>query len=200
LGIREEAAREEWTDEMTEEIKRAMSALGKKLESGDSSQLLHWVMPGALACVHRPLRHHPLYGGSGNNLSPSAAILVKQWAIDVGKAGIRSIISLMHDRDLRCYLDLDLDDAGLLEFYRRQGFAVSHVPWEDPHHKKSTSEEKRATCYRVRQEALAAFDTLEKPVLIQCSAGIDRSAPVAAFICVMKTKGTGRELTKLHGE
>ena len=35
-----------------------------------------------------------------------------------------------------------------------------------------------------RHEALQAFDNLPKPVLLHCSAGIDRSSPVAAFIFV----------------
>jgi protein tyrosine/serine phosphatase len=32
------------------------------------------------------------------------------------------------------------------------------------------------------QEVLEAFDELPKPVLIHCSAAIDRTTPVAAFI------------------
>src|SRR5260370_22350810 len=163
-----------------------MSALGRRLETGNNSQLLHWVIPRMLACAHRPLRHHPLYGGSGNNLGSTAATLVFEWAKDVQEAGIKSIISLMHDRDLHCYSALDLGASNLLEFYEKQGFKVFRVPWVDPvvdlHHKKTTLREKMKTLLRVRQEALIAYEELEKPVLVQCSAGIDRSSPVAAFI------------------
>jgi|ERR1017187_1239480 signal transduction histidine kinase len=183
---------EESIEKKTQEIKRAMSALGRKLEAGDNSQLLHWVIPRSLACAHRPLRHHPVYGGSGNNLGPAAAILVHQWAKDIRESGIKSVIPLMHDRDLRCYASLDLGATNLLEFYKEQGFDVFHVPWEDPHHKKSTPSEKRITLLRVRQEALAAYEKLAKPVVVQCSAGIDRSSPVAAFIYVMEQGKNGR--------
>jgi hypothetical protein len=41
---------------------------------------------------------------------------------------------------------------------------------------------KRANLEEVRKEALAAYDRRPKPVLRQCSAGIDRSAPVAAYV------------------
>ena len=32
------------------------------------------------------------------------------------------------------------------------------------------------------QKVLKAFDVLPKPVLLHCSAGMDRTAPVAAYI------------------
>jgi protein-tyrosine phosphatase len=113
------------------------------------------------------------------------ATLVFQWAKDIREAGMKSIISLRHDRDLRCYTSLDLGAPNLFGFYEQQGFKVSPVPWEDPHHKKTTLGEKRKTLLRVRQDALIAYRELEKPVLVQCSAGIDRSSPVAAFIFAM---------------
>jgi len=177
---------EELIEKKTQEIKHAMSALGKKLEAGENSQLIHWVIPGFLACAHRPLRHDPLYGGSGNNLGPAAATLVREWAKDIRGSGVKSLLSLMHDRDLRCYDSLDLGGLDLLEFYQQQGFDVAHIPWEDPHHKKSTPGEKRAMLVQVRREALVAYERMAKPVVVQCSAGIDRSSPVAAFICLME--------------
>jgi hypothetical protein len=169
-------------DIKTLDIKRAMSDLGRRLAKNDNSQLLHWVIPEKLACAHRPLRHHPLYGGSGKNLSLSATSLVFDWAEEVQIIGVRGIICLMHDRDLRYYGSLNLGTANLLEFYKKVGFEVSHIPWEDPHHKKSSGAEKEKSLLKVRELALAAYDDLPKPVLIQCSAGIDRSSPVAAFI------------------
>lgn len=170
----------------THEIKVAMSRFGSRLECGDEREILYWVMPKLLTCAHRLLRHHPIWGGSGNNLAPAATKLVIEWSKRVLDSGIRSIISLMHDRDIRCYLSLNLNAKNLLEFYKQQGFQVSHLPWEDPHHKKSSPEEKRKTLLRIRHEALGAYDDLPKPVLIQCSAGIDRSSPVAAFIFIKR--------------
>lgn len=166
----------------TQEIQRAMSALGRRLEGGDNSELLHWVIPNKLACAHRPLRHDPLWGGSGGTLEPKATGLVFAWTEQVRDAGIRSIISLMHDGDFRYYLSLNLDAANLVEFYKQQGFQVSHIPWEDPHHKRSSQEQRRENLLKVREKALAEYHKLPKPVMVQCSAGIDRSSPVAAFI------------------
>jgi hypothetical protein len=175
---------EDMIESKTREIKLAMSSLGRRLEQDDNSEILHWVIPGKLACAHRPLRHHPLYGGSGKNLAKSASGLVRDWAEDVMAIGIRSIMSLMHDKDLACYAALDLRTTGLLEYYKNIGLQVAHIPWEDPHHKKSAPEQKREMLLRVRKEALSAYVRLDKPALLQCSAGIDRSSPVAAFVWV----------------
>ncbi|MEN6349586.1 MAG: hypothetical protein ABFD08_09370 [Syntrophomonas sp.] len=181
---------EDVVDKKTQEIKRAMASLGKRLEQGDESQILHWVIDGRLACAHRPLRHHRLYGGSGKNLAPSAADLVRFWGEQILIEGVRSVISLMHDRDLACYTSLDLGTTNLLEYYKSIGLEVAHVPWEDPHHKRSTAEEKKKTLLAVREEALTAYDRLKKPVMVQCSAGIDRSSPVAAFIWSKRQRRT----------
>ncbi len=170
----------------TQEIELVMSALGRRLKAGDESQILHWVISDRLACAYRPLRYHPLYGGSGKNLTLSATKLVIDWVTRVQNDGVKSIISLMHDRDLHYYEALNLGVVNLIEYYKQQGFQVSHIPWEDPHHKKSHPSEKRKTFLRVREEALKAYDVLIEPVMVQCSAGIDRSSPVAAYIYVKR--------------
>ena len=187
----EDDPREQEIDQRTHEIKLTMSSMGSQLEQSDQAEILYWVIPGVLCCTHRPLRHHRVWGGSGNNLNPAATDLVIEWSQRVLGSGVRSTISLMHDRDLRCYLSLNLDADNLIEFYGQQGFQVRHVPWEDPHHKKSSPEEKRKTLLRVRQEALKAYDDLPRPVLVQCSAGIDRSSPVAAFIAIKRGDASG---------
>ncbi len=97
-------------------------------------------------------------------------------------AGIASIISFMHDRDRRCYSELDLKAGDINEFFEAQGFKVARIPWEDPHHSKSDATTMRKRLEQCRLKALKAFDELPKPVLLQCSSGIDRSAPVVAYI------------------
>ena len=169
-------------EEKTKSIRLAMSALGRRLEEGDESELLCWVITNSLACAHRPLRWHRLYGGSGNNLAPEATLLVFEWAKRIRQDGIRSIISLMHDRDIGYYQALNLRAADLIGFYKQEGFRVSHIPWEDPHHKKSSTTEKGKMLLKIREKALMAYIKLPKPVLLQCSAGIDRSSPVAAYL------------------
>ena len=134
--------REPVIKEKTHEIKVAMRSLGSRLENGDKMEILYWVMPKLLTCAHRPLRHHPVWEGGGNNLEPAATDLVIEWSQQVLDSGIRSIISLMHDRDIRCYLSLNPNAKNLLEFYKQQSFQVSHVPWEDPHHKSRVPRKK----------------------------------------------------------
>jgi hypothetical protein len=175
----------------TEEIRRELHNLGQRICSGDDSELLLWVIPIQLACAHRPLRHHPEFEGCGRDLPRRATPVVFRWAKRIREEyGIRSIISLMHPKELRHYDSLDLSASDLLQFYRQQRFEVCHIPWEDPAHrpapgKVSYHEELPRVCL----EALRAFDALPKPVLLHCSAGIDRSAPVAAFIFIQKRTG-----------
>jgi hypothetical protein len=165
------------------EIRSALHHLGEKLESGDDSSIIVWVIAGKLACAHRPLRHHPNFGGSGKDLPPAARGQVFAWARRLRDSGIKGIISLMHPKELRHYEAVDLGATDLIAFYEKEGFRVCHIPWEDPAHRlpsqRLSFQEELA---RVRVESLTAFDKLPKPVLLHCSAGIDRSAPVAAFI------------------
>jgi hypothetical protein len=164
------------------EIVAGMKRLRRRLESGDDTELLLWVIPNALAVAQRPLRHHPRYGGSGLPIPAGAKPLILDWIEQIRLEGVRAIISFMHDRDLRCYRDIDLDGLDLIAFIERRGFRVCRLPWEDPAHSKTDPVAKRAKLEQVRQEALAVYDRLPKPVLLQCSAGIDRSAPVAAYV------------------
>ena len=159
-----------------------MKALRRKLEAGDESELLVWVIRGTLACAHRPLRHHPRYGGSGLPIPGEAKPLILDWVEQIRMERIASIISFMHDRDLRCYQEIDLGGLNLTAFLDHEGFNVCPIPWEDPAHSRSDPTVKRAKFEQVREAALEAYDRLSKPVLLQCSAGIDRSAPVAAYI------------------
>ncbi|MFQ5913751.1 MAG: hypothetical protein ACE5JS_11260 [Nitrospinota bacterium] len=164
------------------EIVARMKELRRKLEAGDDSDLLAWVIPDALACAHRPLRHHPWYGGSGQPIPGDAKQLILDWVEQIRMEGIASIISFMHDRDLRCYQEIDLGGLNLTTFLEHEGFNVCPLPWQDPAHSRTDPAVKRKKLLKVRQDALEAYDRLPKPVLLLCSAGIDRSAPVAAYL------------------
>jgi hypothetical protein len=169
------------------EIVALMKTRKAKLESGDDSELLVWIIPGKLASAQRPLRHHPTYAGSGAVIPEEATPLVFDWAAVIRASGIVSIISFMHDRDRRCYSELDLRAADINEFFEKQGFKVARIPWEDPLHSKADADIKLKNLERCRGEALKAFDLLPKPVLLQCSSGVDRSAPVAAYIWLKRS-------------
>jgi protein-tyrosine phosphatase len=156
---------------------------GRDLENNykHDENLLVWVIWKDLSCAHRPLRYHPLYGGSGKNLSVDATPYVIDWAETIFLLGIKSIICLMHQKDIDYYKALDLDAPNLIEFYKKF-FEVQHIPWEDPQHSKTNKNLIGKKLKQVRQDALRAYNVLQKPVLIHCSAGVDRSAPVAAYI------------------
>jgi hypothetical protein len=171
----------------TEEIKQGLSDLKSRICSGDESELLLWVIPHQLACAHRPLRYHPEFGGSGKDLPKDATEAILEWAKRIKGCGIRSIITLMHPKELDHYNALDLDSGDLLEFYRKQGFNVCHIPWEDPAYRPPSGRfTYKDELSRVRSKALDEFDNLPKPVLLHCSAGQDRSAPVAAYIFIQR--------------
>ena len=167
------------------ELQKALSTLGGRLDSGDDSELLVWVIPGEFACAHRPLRHHREFGreARGRNLPPHAAPEVLRWVDRMRATGLQAVISLLHPKELHHYAQLDLGAPDLIGLYEKEGLEVRQIPWDDPAHRSpselaSFGEE----LIRVREEALQAFDALPKPVLLHCSAGIDRSSPVAAFI------------------
>ncbi len=183
---------EQEIEAQSERLASEVKSLGRRISNSDDSQLLVWVIPEALACAHRPLRYNRLYGGSVRNLAPEATPLIYEWAELIELSGIQSIISLMHDTELEFYRALDLNASTLVEFYRARGFSVAHIPWEDPAHSKSNAVTITRKRNQVRRDALQAYDSLQKPVLLHCSAGEQRSAPVAAYI--WWHRGRGREV------
>jgi protein-tyrosine phosphatase len=63
-----------------------------------------------------------------------------------------------------------LGKHGLLGYYESKGFEVRHFLTTDYQQPQE----------RLMEKMLIAYDELPKPGLLHCSAGIDRSAPVAA--------------------
>lgn len=166
-------------------IQAELRRIGSQLKAGDNSEVLVWLLDGSLACSQRPLRCHPQYGGR-NSLPPETKPLVTEWVELVKSLGIRSIISLLEEQQHEKYYirgGLELHPGGLYGYYRSQGFEFCAVPIVDsPRSVKSN--EGRVLLERVSQ----AFDRMTKPVLLHCSAGIDRTSPVAAYI-VSKRSG-----------
>ena len=78
--------------------------------------------------------------------------------------GVRSIICFLSDDQLPFYSRLP---SGLIQYYRDAGFDVAHIPEED-YRSPPLSKDKAAL-------AASAFENLEKPVLVHCSAGIART-------------------------
>lgn len=88
----------------------------------------------------------------------------------------------MSPEEISFYSRLDLQTDDLLDFYQHYGLSVASIPWSDPAHVRRNPKALREKEQRVSAQALERYDALPKPVLLHCSAGIDRSSPVAAFI------------------
>ena len=114
-----------------------------------------WVLPELLAKSSRP--GYPERQDIGTDA-------VDKWVERVRRMGVRSIICFLSEDQLPFYSGLP---TGLIQYYRDAGFNVAHIPEED-YRSPSLSEEKATL-------AAAAFENLEKPVLVHCSAGIART-------------------------
>jgi len=95
---------------------------------------------------------------------PVARAEIERWIESAKEAGIRSILCLLNAQHLRLY---DSVHGGLLDAYANAGFAVAHLPVQDHLSPPLTLEE--------LQLAAEHFESLPKPVLIHCSAGVDRT-------------------------
>lgn len=100
---------------------------------------------------------------------------VESWIEKVKKLGVRTIICLLTDDQLGYYRSIP---GGLLETYKKHGFAVIHRPITDPAHDEKGWEELENSYEILLQD----FMNAEKPVLIHCSAGQDRSPHAARYI------------------
>jgi protein tyrosine/serine phosphatase len=118
--------------------------------------MIRFEIPGQLARAPRP--------GYERGGRPVAKADVDAWIADVRAHGIASIICLLAEEHLALYADLGAD---LPSYYRRQGFAVAHVPAAD--------HEMPPLDASALARIVEAYAALPKPVLVHCSAGIDRT-------------------------
>ena len=127
-----------------------------------------WVLPELLAKSPRP--GYPGREGTSKEVGD-------EWIENVRAMGVRSIICFLSDHQLAFYSDLP---SGLIQYYRDAGFDVAHIP-EDDYKSPPLSEE------GVR-ESVAAFERLEKPVLVHCSAGLARTGMAIDAILINERK------------
>ena len=163
------------------EIRSSLWRIRNQIKGGDESELAVWVIPQKLACSQRPLRDHPTFGGY-TPLPPKAKPLVIAWVERMKEIGFKSVICLLEDRQLDRYYvrgGLGLHQRGLLGYIESQGLEVRHFPTTD--YQRPSDE--------LTEAAYKAWRQLPKPVLVFCSAAIDRSTPVAAGIAKRESGG-----------
>ena len=120
------------------------------------------VIPEKLYRASRP-------GYSGGGKIPVGMGEVQRWIESAQSHCIASIICLLADEHLSLYPDEDL-----LGIYRAAGFEVRHVPVVDHRHPPLDAEQLAAVLYAWRE--------LPRPVLIHCSAGIDRTGAAVRHV------------------
>jgi len=127
--------------------------------------MIEWVIPQHLARSSRP-GYFLGKGAVGRDT-------VDTWLSEVCDAGIKSIICLLSDEHLKLYQGLS-PSRSLVDYYRDRGFDVAHLPVLDYQRPPLSNDD--------LQRVAAAYSQLPKPVLIHCSAGIDRTGMAVAYL------------------
>lgn len=140
-----------------------------------------WVIPGILMRSSRP-------GYPYEDISPTT---VNKWLSDIyEKYGIvpKTIITFLSDRELMNFYRFDL-----LQHYSDLDIDVYHMPTSDPvfqsHGGSYYYSEEPPFTFKDLQEIKKIIQKSKKPVLIHCSAGIDRTGQVAKFMQHVYNKG-----------
>ncbi len=136
----------------------------------------NWVIDGVIATSPRP----------GYRPGPETTIhddVVDRWIEDVHQFGIRSVMCLIGNDQLWLYRKVTPE--GLVERYRASGLEVFHLPTMDQLTHPFTADQ--------YESAWEAFQRLPKPVVVHCSAGMDRTGRVVNYIRARLQEGEGSE-------
>ena len=172
-------------NEIAHSIRDGIRHIKELNERGDYSTVITWVIPGKLACASRPLRYHHIYGGSGRTLPMEAKPELDKWIERVRNENIVSLICLTSEKELAHYNQLLPAGMSLIDYYKKFGFQICHIPWSEPAHGGYGNFQTEVV--EKRKDLLEAYDQLPKPILVHCSAAIDRSPPVVAYVVLKRT-------------
>ena len=123
---------------------------------------IDWVVPIKLARSSRP--------GWWDD-RPVAAV-VPEWTGRVRQMGVRSIVCLLTQAELKKYYGREGLD--LLQRYSEAGFVIAHVPVGD--------EKTPPMSPRDLQRLAKAAKNFPAPILVHCSAGVDRTGCAVEFL------------------
>ena len=84
--------------------------------------------------------------------------------------GIRSVICLLDRQQLRLYENLCV---ALVSYYRAKGFHVAHIPVRNYKHPALSDQQ--------LEKVWKAYQRLERPVLVHCSAGLSRTGKALSY-------------------
>lgn len=128
---------------------------------------MEWVIEGKLARSSRP-------GYDEEDNHSVGPAVVNEWLEDARGMGIKSVICLLGEDQLSYYLALL---KPLPEYCRTAGFNVAHIPATDYQQPPLTRKQLEKVWW--------GFCKLPKPILVHCSAGLDRTGAAARHIIAM---------------